>query len=324
MKIAMFSCSTIYGGVEKIVIDSANELSKTDEILLIVPKNCLYKDKIASNVQIYEYKSYDKRYNLFLYIELFKVLKKFNAQILHSHAAKATQISFILSKFSSFKLVSTKHNDRKAKIFNRISNIIAVSKAVAKTIKRPCKVLYFGIKPKNITSQQNSVFTIVAVGRLDKIKGFDILIDALSTLKFNFILQIIGNGNERQNLQAQINRLKMQESIKLLGFQDNIEQILANSHLQVISSRKEGLPIALMEGIFYSPLVLGVKVGGICEILDSEFLSTHENLSAKIKQIYDNYEYYKELFAKKHESLKQILTFENYILELRKYYKGLL
>ncbi|RAZ50512.1 glycosyltransferase [Campylobacter hyointestinalis] len=320
MKIALFSHSTIFGGVEKIVVETANELSKTDEILLIIPRGCLYKDKVCSNVQIYEYKSYDKRYNLFLYFELFFVLKKFQAEILHSHGTKATQISFIISKFLPFKFIATKHNNRKGKIFNRVSNVIAVSKAVAKTIKKPCKVIYFGINPKEITSNKNAVFTITAVGRLDKIKGFDILIDEVSKLKFDFILQIVGDGKERENLQNQIKRLNLQSKVKLLGFRSDIRQILANSHLQVISSRNEGLPITLIEGIFYTPIVLSTPVGGISEILDDEFLSTHTNLGSKIEQIYTNYDYFKALFTKKHESLKQILTFQNYILELRKYY----
>ncbi|ANE33875.1 glycosyltransferase, family 1 [Campylobacter hyointestinalis subsp. lawsonii CCUG 27631] len=314
MKIALFSHSTIFGGVEKIVVETANELSKTDEILLIIPRGCLYKDKVCSDVQIYEYKSYDKRYNLFLYFELFFVLKKFQAEILHSHGTKATQISFIISKFLPFKFIATKHNNRKGKIFNRVSNVIAVSKAVAKTIKKPCKVIYFGINPKD------AVFTITAVGRLDKIKGFDILIDEVSKLKFDFILQIVGDGKERENLQNQIKRLNLQSKVKLLGFRSDIRQILANSHLQVISSRNEGLPITLIEGIFYTPIVLSTPVGGISEILDDEFLSTHTNLGSKIEQIYKNYDYFKALFTKKHESLKQILTFQNYILELRKYY----
>ena len=37
MKICYFSCSSIYGGVEKIVVDSLNEISKNHECALIVP-----------------------------------------------------------------------------------------------------------------------------------------------------------------------------------------------------------------------------------------------------------------------------------------------
>ena len=78
MKICYFSCSSIYGGVEKIVVDSLNEISKYYECALIVPNGCRYKDKISSNVKIIEYKSYDKRYNLFLYLEVLNVIKNYD------------------------------------------------------------------------------------------------------------------------------------------------------------------------------------------------------------------------------------------------------
>lgn len=250
MRITYFSCSAKFGGVEKIISETINELCKTDEILLIVPKNCEFKDKISKAVKIHEYRSFDKRYNIFLYLEIAKILRKFKPEILHTHAAKATQVGFVLSKFLKFHIVATKHNDRKGKIFNRTKNVIAVSKAVAKTINHKSEIIYFGIKAKNLTPKMPEIFTISAVGRLDAIKGFDALINAVSTLNFNFKLQIIGDGDEKENLQNLINSLNLQNRVFLLGFKENVAEILANSHLQVISSKKEGLGIVLIEGIF--------------------------------------------------------------------------
>ena len=124
MKICYFSCSSIYGGVEKIVVDSLNEISKNHECALIVPNGCRYKDKLSSNVKIIEYKSYDKRYNPFLYLEVLKVIK--NYDIVHTHGAKATQITYLLNKIILFIHVATKHNTRKGKIFNKVNNVISV------------------------------------------------------------------------------------------------------------------------------------------------------------------------------------------------------
>lgn len=323
MKIAYFSCSAEFGGVEKIVCESLNELGKTDEVMLIVPKGCAYKNKLEKGVKIYEYSSFDKRYNIFLYIEILGVLRDFGAEILHSHGAKATQIGFVLSKFLKAKFVATKHNSRKGKVFNHVQNVIAVSNEVASTINHPSKVLYFGIKPQSIKAQKSEIFTITAVGRLDIIKGFDLLIKSASKLDFDYVLQIVGDGKERQNLERLIKELGLGEKVRLLGFCDNIPQILANSHLQVISSHKEGLPLALIEGIFYSDMVLSTPAGqGIAEILNQNFICSHENLSEKIKEIYENQAEFIKKFQKTHAKIKQNLTFENYILNLKKYYKG--
>ncbi|AII15234.1 glycosyltransferase, family 1 [Campylobacter iguaniorum] len=321
MKIAYFSCSTIYGGVEKIIIETLNELCKDNEILLIVPRGCQYKNQLDSKVTIYEYKSYDKRYNPFLYAEIYKVLKDFSAQILHSHAAKATQIGFVISKFMDFKFIATKHNNRKGKIFNRVKNVICVSKAVANTVNHETKTLYFGIKNQAIKRDLPDIFTITAVGRLDLIKGFDQLIKSVQILDFPFILQIIGDGKEKENLQNLINELSLNDKVKLLGFRSDIAQILANSHLQVISSLKEGFPISLIEGIFYSHVLISTPVGGIVEILDSNFFIENNNFATKIEEIYQNYNDFKTKFAQTHSKFRQILTFENYILNLKNYYK---
>lgn len=397
MKIAYLCCSRFYGGVEKIVIDSLNELCKSEQTALIVPDRCEFLQRLDARVQIYQYKSRDKRYNPFLFAEIYRFLRSGGFEILHSHGAKAAQIGFVVEKFLSLKLVATKHNDRKAPVFDRVRNVIAASRKVATTINHTAKVIYFGIEPRQefanheilarckdaegaankalerkkdargdsaggtfasqnmageasvsqdrafdadasqnktssvFVSQQgasaaaeNFKFNIVAVGRLDKIKGFDLLIRAASELKFNFELKIYGQGGERQNLQNLIDSLKLQDCVQLCGFCDDVAAALSASHLHVISSRKEGFPVILIEGIFYSPVLISTRVGGISEILSEEFLCEAEDLSAKIDEIYRTYGKYVQAFAQKHAGLKQTLTLQNYISSLKNYYEELL
>ncbi len=321
MRVCYFSCSNIFGGVENIILQTLNELCKSYEVALILPKGANFLNKFDKRVKIYEYKSYDKRYNIFLYFEIIKFLHEFKPDILHTHGAKATQMGFILSKFLKFKFIATKHNNRKGKIFNKIQNVIAVSKNVANTINHESKVIYFGINKQNIKPNLSKTFTITAIGRLDKIKGFDILINEVKKLKFNFILQIVGDGFERENLQNLINKLNLKNKVKLFGFCQNIPQILANSNLQVISSIKEGFPLTLLEGLFYAPIVISTPVGGIVEILDDEFLINHENLSDKIDEIYMNYDAKVEIFKEKNKNIIENFKFEKYILNLQNYYE---
>lgn len=406
MKIAYLCCSRFYGGVEKIVIDSLNELCKSEQTALIVPDRCEFLQRLDARVQIYQYKSRDKRYNPFLFAEIYRFLRSGGFEILHSHGAKAAQIGFVVEKFLNLKLVATKHNDRKAPVFDRVRNVIAASRKVATTINHAAKVIYFGIEPRlefanheilarckdaegaanealketkdargdsalaadtsqdtpgvafasqdtpdrasvsqdraldadasqNKTSsvfvsQQgvnaeagNFKFSIVAVGRLDKIKGFDLLIRAVSELKFDFELKIYGQGGERQNLQNLIDSLNLRDRVRLCGFCDDVAAVLAASHLHVISSRKEGFPVILIEGIFYSPVLISTRAGGIPEILDEEFLYNVENLSDKIYEIYTEYEKFVRDFFKKHVGFRDILRLQNYITFLKKYYEEL-
>ena len=397
MKIAYLCCSRFYGGVEKIVIDSLNELCKSEQAALIVPARCEFLQRLDARVQIYQYKSRDKRYNPFLFAEIYRFLRSGGFEILHSHGAKAAQIGFVVEKFLNLKLVATKHNDRKAPVFDRVRNVIAASRKVATTINHAAKVIYFGIEPRRefvnheifarckdaegaanralerkkdargdsaggtfasqnmagearvsqdraldadasqnktssvFVSQQganaaaeNFKFSIVAVGRLDKIKGFDLLIHAASELKFDFELKIYGQGGERQNLKNLIDSLNLRDRVRLCGFCDDVAAALSASHLHVISSRKEGFPVILIEGIFYSPVLISTRVGGISEILSEEFLYEAADLGVKIDEIYRTYGKSVRAFAQKHAGLKQTLTLQNYISSLKNYYEELL
>ena len=135
MNICYFTCSTKYGGLEKVTVDISNSISLNNNVIVLVPNGCQYKDKFSQNITLIEYKSLDRRLNPFLYLEVYFILKKYKIDLVHTHASKATQIFYYLNKFMKLIHVATKHNARKGKIFNKIKYLTAVSNDAAKTIK---------------------------------------------------------------------------------------------------------------------------------------------------------------------------------------------
>ena len=105
-------------------------------------------------------------------------------------------------------------------------------------------------------NSQNSPL-IVAVGRLVKLKGFELLIRAFAQLpqKLNARLIILGDGEERQALQKLIEQLGLSERVALLGFQENPWKYMACADLFVLSSLTEGLPNVIGEA-----MALGVPI----------------------------------------------------------------
>jgi glycosyltransferase involved in cell wall biosynthesis len=100
--------------------------------------------------------------------------------------------------------------------------------------------------------------TIIAVGRLAKEKGFDILIKAIYLLKaksHTYNLKIVGSGGEFEYLQELVKSLNLESSVELLGFQDNPYKFLKAADLFVLSSYYEGLGQVLVEA-----LCLGVPI----------------------------------------------------------------
>ena len=91
---------------------------------------------------------------------------------------------------------------------------------------------------------------IISVGRLDSQKGYDILIDVWNIISKKYpdwILEIYGEGPERENLQNKINKLGLEKSFLLKGAVKNIQDKYLESSIYVMSSRYEGMPMVLLE-----------------------------------------------------------------------------
>lgn len=93
--------------------------------------------------------------------------------------------------------------------------------------------------------------TVVAVGRLAREKGFDLLIEAVALLRTRLPLQlrIYGEGAERAALQAQIDRLGLGDRVRLMGVTDQPLRAMAGARLLVFPSRHEGFGVTLVEAM---------------------------------------------------------------------------
>jgi GalNAc-alpha-(1->4)-GalNAc-alpha-(1->3)-diNAcBac-PP-undecaprenol alpha-1,4-N-acetyl-D-galactosaminyltransferase len=95
-------------------------------------------------------------------------------------------------------------------------------------------------------------YTIVAMGRLDPQKGFDILIEAFASVAVNrpdWNLVIFGEGPERGRLEALCRRLSLGERVSMPGVTSEPAEALSKADLFVLSSRYEGFPNALCEAM---------------------------------------------------------------------------
>jgi len=298
LKIVKFLASTGEGGLENVFVDLCNALSETIEVSVVVLKDSAVKDKFNAKVQVYTLQENGSRYNLFLYMELYKILRQINPELVHAHGAKASKIVYILNKILTFVAIASKHNVSKGKVFNTFPHVIAVSQAVKKSIgNNNVKVIYNGIPYK--TPQKiplKNTFNIVTVGSLRKVKGYDKLINAVARLAFDYHLTIIGEGEERKDLEALIHTLKLSSKISLIGFKSNVNDYLYSADLQVISSISEGFSLAMAEGILYAPVLLSTNVGVCTEILPDTLLYEMEDFPEKCTEVYENQEKYIECF----------------------------
>lgn len=110
----------------------------------------------------------------------------------------------------------------------------------------------------------------VAAGRLNRQKGFDRLVKLVAGLPEDSHLTIYGDGDERETLVAEIERLSLQARLTLAGFTDRLPAALAGADACVISSRWEGLPNVALEALAVgTPVIATPESGGIAELAEA-------------------------------------------------------
>jgi len=99
---------------------------------------------------------------------------------------------------------------------------------------------------------------VIAAGRLHHVKGFDDLLNAFAQVRrtLDARLIILGEGKERENLEAQVRELGLADAVQLPGRVGSLAPWMSRADLFVLSSRREGLPAVLIEA-----LAMGMTVG---------------------------------------------------------------
>ena len=112
---------------------------------------------------------------------------------------------------------------------------------------------------------------MISIGRLERVKGYDRMIEIFSRLERNkYRLHIFGEGSQRPILQKMIIERGLQDEIIIPGFLINPHAMLTQMQVFLLSSRSDSFPNVILES-----LALGIPViayncpGGINEIIDS-------------------------------------------------------
>jgi glycosyltransferase involved in cell wall biosynthesis len=146
-------------------------------------------------------------------------------------------------------------------------------------------VIYNGIESFELKPRIDASFIVGTIAELHKIKGLDVLLESWKEFKKTHSgnLVIVGEGEEKQNLQNRAKNLSILDSVIFQGFVDNARSFLLGFDIFVLPSRSENLPYAILEAGFAKRAVIASRVGGIPEIIQNEncgILVEKENVSA--------------------------------------------
>jgi glycosyltransferase involved in cell wall biosynthesis len=140
--------------------------------------------------------------------------------------------------------------------------VVAQTKDAAVWIERQCKT-HVLIIPNSLRELPETVSQreplIIAVGRLSKEKGLDVLLEAFARVRMHFAewrLCIIGEGTERRALAELVGKLNLQGQAELIGQVKDVETWMARAALMVHPSRREGFPNAVLEAMAMGATVI--------------------------------------------------------------------
>ena len=284
MKIVHLVLSDSFAGIEQHVDEllSNNLLNKS---ILICNKSISHN--FDKNIKTFVIKNIGRRSLLGKY-KLKRLLKQINPDIVHTHGSKTTSIISSINK-KNYKHVATVHGIKKnKKVYEKANLVIGVSKKAIEGIKNKSVVITNWWYPKLVKFNLKKNDYALAIGRLEKVKGFDLLITSWKNIKTNLV--IVGSGQEKQNLKNLINQNNLSTRIKIIDDvkRDELINFYKNASVLIISSRDEGGPRVALEALFLEIPVLSTDVGHMSNILPNELLAK-KNDKESLKELLETH-----------------------------------
>ena len=251
-------------------------------------------------VEVRERHSFDPS----IWPQLTALVRSRGIDVVHAHDYKVNLLAWLLARATGVVPMSTAHgytgNSRRElwlyypadkKVLARFPVVVAVSSGVRDALVaggcRPdrVRVLLNGIDPaafhrdparrasaraKYEVSEHDVV--IGAVGRLEVQKRFDLLIQAVATLRkrhSQIRLLVAGDGSLREDLKSLVTRQGLGGVCRLVGQVDDVVEFHHALDLLVQSSEYEGTPNVVLEAMAMETPVIATDVGGTAELMRS-------------------------------------------------------
>jgi len=245
-----------------------------------------------------------------------RLIKTGRFDFVHCHQYSPYTYGWFAHWGTGAKVVFTEHgrfhpdqHRKKARLINPLialtsHRLVAISAATRNALieyeympASRIKVIYNGITPLAIKADRKQALltelaiepgevVIGTVARLDAVKNQPMMLQATRTLidqGYKVRLLLVGDGPERQNLEAASKRLAMGKAVIFTGFQSKPADYLSLMDIFLLPSFTEGTSMTLLEAMSLGIPTVATRVGGTPEIVEDEktgFLVKSDDLAA--------------------------------------------
>lgn len=293
MRIVHIICGPGAGGAEMLVRDMAMVMLERGHQLHIVflqtaaesGRDDSFANRFLDNLKqkgiSYEFIGKRSRRNPFLGIfKIRRMVKAFKPDIIHAHLYWPL---LFLSFVRGIPVVFTKHSIQLGApgfvvkiLLRRVAAFVAICRACEEKFKSIADKRLVNIdngtsfksKPKNMSFDDGPV-KLLYVGRLFPVKNVDMILHCCKIIyDANFLLRIAGEGPEINRLVLLAKNLGVDNKVIFLGNVSNIDELMNESDVFLLSSLSEGLPISLIEASLSGLPCIVTDVGGCKEVIE--------------------------------------------------------
>jgi glycosyltransferase involved in cell wall biosynthesis len=287
-----------YGGMERLLADIVRRVDRErfESHVLCLEYFGRFADGLAERAELH-LAARQPRYSMIWPGRLAAQIRGLRPDVIHTHSGVWYKTSFAARLARVPRLIHTDHGRPSPDPWlfrmldglacRRTSVVAAVSEVLARqledTVVRgscPIEVIPNGVdtdlfrpRPDNGVLRRElglapEVPIIGSIGRLESIKGYEIMIEAFAHLCKRFeagpqpVLVLAGDGSERERLEDLIASRALGDSARLLGWRDDVHDLLSAFALFTMSSHSEGTSVSLLEAMSAGLCPVVTDVGG--------------------------------------------------------------
>lgn len=305
INVLQFICSTGFYGAERWVLALAKHMDPNkfrNDLAVTLESNSTdlelvkhFKQKCGDTFEV----PMSNPFDFSVVNKLVALIKEREIDVIHTHGYKSDILGILAARKAGIKVVVTPHGFENAKDiklrtfiwlgcqFMRFAHkVVPLSPQLCEDVRK------YGIKEPKLEYIQNgvdlseveeqrtkpldkdkSIKHIGFVGQMISRKNiFDLLdiFDALQQKHGNLKLSLLGDGEQRAELEEYAAKLKSKDQMHFLGFRDDRLELLQQFDLFPMTSTLEGIPRCLMEATAMGIPVAAYNIAGIDQLIEHE------------------------------------------------------
>ena len=275
------------GGAEIHVLNLIREMSSQHEITLISHGGRL-EAELPQSVRVIHMPSHLKTPATIIYcaVKIALLNREYHWDIIHAHSRVPAWVSWIAARLSGVKWVVTAHALYSLNFgivpLKHSDGAVAISQAVyhhlSEYLPDNAIIIPNGIIPPKIYHRdfQHNEMKFLIAGRLTRLKGVDVALNALAKLQgYEWTLDVVGEGPERENLAALSAELGISERVKFHGDKGKIdvEKFMASSSYLLFPSKSEGQGLVVLEALSAGLPVIASDLEALRDFADGDLIA---------------------------------------------------